>query len=159
MSESTSGLGIRGFPTRGRRSFLLALTLTLVPAALAGERPRSAWSVLVESEPQAATATSPELRRVLLRLSWEELLAWREGSDASQVELFDGRTLADLFGEEYSLAWRTIDGAAGVSTGAGWAVRGSLGQREARVPERHDRAAVADYVRSGRFWLEIGGGP
>jgi len=55
-------------------------------------------------------------------------------------------------------AFLVLDDGAGVPLVANVGTR-SAPEGDAPRAARLDRAAVADYVRSGRFWLEIGGGP
>jgi hypothetical protein len=114
---------------------------------VAGEsRPRAAWEVLVERHATAAAAATPEERRLLALLTWEQLLAFVDGVDPAGIELADGRTLAAVLGAGFDLSWWTVDGGGGRSAGGGYHLEGTLGQPDA------GQASGGGHALVGGFW-------
>ncbi len=128
---------------------LLLLGISLPVLADPGE-PVSAWDALMEQGLAPLSVTAIE-REILELLTPEQAKAFARSAAASEIQLLDGRTLADLLRERgvtaFDLSWFSVDGGGGVARGGVYRLVATIGQPDA------GRSTGGVYTLRGGFLL------
>ena len=118
------------------RKVRLSLLVLFLPFCLLahGESSPGAWGLLMKNAPEKALELSAHEAEALHLMTAEQVRAFVDGADASQILLKNGKTLEEILeresvGEIFDLSWFSIDGGSSLkSKGGEYSVVGTVGQ-------------------------------